>query len=193
MDTYVQEVKPTTMDRASSREEELMTNQEEFANSVAEHLPYLTRLVRSLTRCNPIVEDIVQQTVLKALVHADQFRFDSTLKTWLTSIAFNEVRQIHRSKWRARTVPLMDNLEADRCASAEFKSSDYHAKERATLVRQAVSRLPQSYRCVVELCDFQDVPLQEAAKKLSLTLAAVKSRRQRARKKLWPLVNKLKV
>ena len=30
-----------------------------------------------------MAEDIIQQTVLKALVHADQFRFESSLKTWL--------------------------------------------------------------------------------------------------------------
>jgi RNA polymerase sigma-70 factor (ECF subfamily) len=182
-----------TMDRSTSRREELMTNQEKFADSVAEHLPYLTGLVRSLTRCDPILEDIVQQTVLKALTHADQFRSDSTLKTWLTSIARNEVRQMHRSKWRACTVPLTDNLQVDRSPSTKFRSSGYHAREREALVRQAVSRLPQSYRCVVELCELQDISLQEAARKLSLTLAAVKSRRHRAREKLWPLVKKLKV
>jgi RNA polymerase sigma-70 factor (ECF subfamily) len=168
-----------------------MTN-EKFASSVAEHLPYLIRLVRSLTRCDPLVEDIVQQTVLKALIHADQFRFDSTLKTWLTSIAYNEVRQMHRSKWWSCTVPLVDNWQADRHSSTEFWNSGFHAKEREALVRRAVSRLPQSYRSVVELCDFQEIPLPEVAKKLSLSVAAVKSRRHRAREKLFPLLKNLK-
>ncbi len=111
-----------------------MTNHEKFPDSVAQHLPYLTRLVRSLTRCDPMVEDIVQQTVLKALIHADQFRFDSSLKTWLTSIAWNEVRQMHRSKWRACTVPMTDNWEENRSPSIKFQNFGYHTKECEALV-----------------------------------------------------------
>src|SRR3954452_1001316 len=91
-----------------------MANQENFANSVAEQLPYLTRFVRRLTWYDANVEDIVRQTVLKALIHVDQFRFQSTLKTWLTSIAHNEDRQSHRSKWQASTEGFADNFEGYR-------------------------------------------------------------------------------
>ena len=188
------EVESTTMNPSNSRHKRLTMGQDKLVDSVAEHLPHLTRVVRGLTRCDTSVEDIVQQTVLKALTHADQFRFDSTLKTWLTSIAWNEVRQLRRSKWRARTVPLMDNVEGHRSGSREFRSASdgYEAKEREALVRQAVSHLPQAYRCVVELCDFQEIPLREVARKLSLSLAAVKSRRHRAKEKLLRLVKNLR-
>ena len=73
----------------------------------------------------------------------------------------------------------------------EFPKDTYEAKERDLLVRHAISRLPQSYRSVVELCDLQHLPLNEAARKLGLTLPAVKSRRHRARQKLRPFVAKL--
>jgi RNA polymerase sigma factor (sigma-70 family) len=176
-----------------SQQEEPMAGQERFAECVAEHLPYLNRVVRGLTRNDPITDDIVQQTMLKALVHADQFRFDSTLKTWLTAIAVNEVRQVYRHKWRTRSVPLITEiLEGDRSLRLESPNPSYHAREREALIRQAVSRLPESYRCVVELCDLQRLPLREAAARLRLTLAAVKTRLRRARKKLRPLVVNLK-
>jgi len=58
-----------------------MSRQENFADCIVEHLPFLNRMVRSLTRSDSLSEDIVQQTMLKALVHADQFRSESTLKT----------------------------------------------------------------------------------------------------------------
>jgi DNA-directed RNA polymerase specialized sigma24 family protein len=64
--------------------------------------------------------------------------------------------------------------------------------ERNVLVRHAVSRLPQIYRSVVELCDFERLRLNEAGRKLGLPLPAVKSRRHRARQKLLPLLAKLK-
>jgi RNA polymerase sigma-70 factor (ECF subfamily) len=170
-----------------------MPGKQEFADSVAQHAPYLSRMVGNLTRSDPMTEDIVQQTILKALVHADQFRFESTMKTWLTSIAMNEVRQIYRCKWRTRSVPLLtENLEGDRSPRVESASRSYQAKESGALIRQAVSRLPEPYRCVVELCDLQRLPLREAAARLRLTLSATKTRRQRALKKLRPFVVKLK-
>jgi RNA polymerase sigma-70 factor, ECF subfamily len=139
-----------------------------------------------------MTEDIVQQTILKALVHADQFRLESSLKTWLASIAINEVHQVYRCRWRTRSVPLItENLDLNR-HTVEFPKSSYEAKERELLVRQAISRLPHSYRSVVELCDLQRLPLKEAADRLRLTVSAVKSRRRRARQKLWPLVENLK-
>lgn len=170
-----------------------MVNQQHFADSVAEHVPYLTRVVRSLVRGDPMAEDIVQQTVPRALTNADQFRFESALKTWLASIAINEVRQAYRCGWRRRTVPLMtDSFDFARCQPVEFPHHTYEAKERAVLIRHAVSRLPRIYRSVVELCDFDRLPLGEAARKLGLTLSAVKSRRRRARQKLLRLIAKLK-
>lgn len=140
-----------------------------------------------------VAEDVVQQTMMKALVHADQFQFKSTMKTWLTSIAMNEVRQVYRCKWRTHSVPLMtENLDGEGSPGIECPNPGYQAKEREAIVRKAVASLPEPYRCVVELCDLQLLSLQEAAARLRLTMAAVKTRRQRARQKLRPFVVKLK-
>jgi RNA polymerase sigma-70 factor (ECF subfamily) len=164
--------------------------QENFAECVAQHLPFLNRVVRKLTRCDQIADDMVQQTVLKAITNAHQFRFESALKTWLASIAVNEVRQVYRSNWRA--VPLItEDVSVYRSSLFEFRKDPYEAKERDILVRHAVSRLPQIYRSVVELCDLQCLSLKQAARELGLTLSAVKRRRHRALKKLRPLVAKM--
>lgn len=170
-----------------------MGKEEAFADCVLQHLPYLRRMVRCLTRDETVTDDIVQETILKALSHADEFRSESTLKTWLTSIAKNELRQLYRCKWRTRFVQLMtDDLEDERLPHVDSTRPSYQAAERDALIRQAVSRLPESYRSVVELCDLQRVSLQEAAARLRLTVAAVKTRRRRARKKLRPFVARLK-
>ena len=161
--------------------------QENFAECVAQYLPFLNRFVRKLTRCDQIAEDMVQQTVLKAITNAHQFRFESALRTWLISIAVNEVRQVYRSnRW---AVPLItEDMNLHPCSLFGHQKDPYEAKERDILVRRAVSRLPQIYRSVVELCDLQCLPLKQAARELGLTLSAVKSRRHRALKKLQPLV-----
>jgi RNA polymerase sigma-70 factor (ECF subfamily) len=170
-----------------------MAEQQNFSECVAQHLPFLNRVVWGLTRGDEMADDIVQQTILKALLHADQFRFQSTVKTWLSSIAINEVYQVYRSKWRRCAVSLRtEDGNADRYV-AELPKNTYEVKEQAALVRDAVSRLPPPYRSVVELCDFEHLPLKEAARKLGLTVHAVKSRRHRALQKLRPLVAHLKV
>ena len=163
--------------------------QRNFADCVALHLPFLNRVVHRLMRGDEMAKDVVQQTVLKALMHADQFRFESTLKTWLVSIAVNEIYQAYRLASHRRTVPLLpEAFNLDRCQCLEFTNNSYEAKERDLLVRKAVSQLPQTYRSVVELCDLQCISMKEAARKLGLTLPAVKSRRHRARQKLRRLL-----
>ena len=170
------------------RIEKLMAEQLNFADSVAQHLPSLTRMVLRLMRGHEMADDVVQNTVLKALIHADQFRSDSSLKTWLGSIAINEVYQLYRSKWQKRTVSLATEALRVLGYQAVVLPSDYETKERGLLVRRAVSFLPQSYRSVVELCDFQQLSMNEAGAKLGLTSSAVKSRLYRARKKLQHLI-----
>lgn len=169
-----------------------MSKQQKFDNCVAQHLPFLTRFVNGAMGGDQSAEDVVQEAVLQALTHADQFRSESSLKTWLVSIAINEARQAYRSRWRKRIVPLMTE-NVDSIQSLECSHETYQANERAVLVRDAVSRLPQAYRCVVELCDFKQLPMKEAARQLGLTLSATKSRRHRARQMLLPLVQSFKV
>ena len=168
-----------------------MVDQQTFADCVAKHIPFLNRIVRCLTRDDSVMEDIVQQTILKALAHSDQFRAESTLKTWLASIAINEVHQAYRCAWRKRSVPLTaENLVSGH--DFEPSKASYEVRECEVLVRQAVSRLPNSYRCVAELCELRCLSLKEAAEKLHLTVPAVKTRRHRARNKLRPLLARLK-
>lgn len=125
-------------------------------------------------------------------MHVDQFRLESTLKTWLTSIAINEVYQTYRFAGRRRAVPLTtETLDVNRCQRLDASTNTYEAREQELLVRNAVSQLPEMYRSVVELCDLQCVPMKKAALQLGLALPAIKTRRHRARQKLRRLAANL--
>jgi hypothetical protein len=87
---------------------------------------------------------------------------------------------------------MMDSFDLGRCQPVEFRHDAYESNERDVLIRHAVSRLPHMYRSIVELCDFQNIPMKEVARTMGLTVAAVKSRRHRARQKLLRLAAKLK-
>jgi RNA polymerase sigma-70 factor, ECF subfamily len=152
------------------------------SENIAEHLLLVKNFISRMMRGDQGAEDVVQQTMLKALARSAQFRFDSSLQTWLISIAINEVKQFYRSRsrWRA-TVAIDDNLEYFGSDSPE---KCYESAERDRQVRWAASKLPASYRSVVELCFFQQASLQKAAEELGVSVGAVKSRLHRARKKL---------
>ena len=180
------------MNKSYSQLDISVGKRQNFATSVAVHMPLLAGLIRSIARSDEMVDDIVQQTALKALMNAHQFRFESSLKTWLTSIAVNEIRQAYRSRWHKYSVPLTNEIiEADLFQHGDPPHHTFEATQRVVEVRKAVSRLPQIYRGVVELCDLQGLPLKKVAQMLGLTMSAVKSRRHRARQKLKPLLAKL--
>ena len=171
---------------------DLALERQNFVDCLLQHVPCITRVVRALMRGDQSAEDVVQQTIIKALTNADQFRFRSTLKTWLISIAINEVRQTYRSGWHKRAVPLIaETVDVLGVQDVGLPDNAYEANERNLLVREAVSRLPWMYRTVIELCDFECVPMKEAARRLRLTLPALKTRRHRARHKLLRLLCKL--
>src|SRR5437016_9664655 len=55
-----------------------------FWNLIQPHLPSLNRFARMRLRSDPEAEDIVQQAVLRALSHLQQFRGEASFKTWIT-------------------------------------------------------------------------------------------------------------
>jgi RNA polymerase sigma-70 factor (ECF subfamily) len=177
------------MNDSFTQQNDLKPERQNFVDCLVQHVPGITRVVRALMRGDQSAEDVVQQTVIKALTNADQFHFHSALKTWLISIAINEVRQTYRSGWRKRAVPLKpETINVLRVQDVGLPHNDYEANERNLPLRDAVSHLPWMYRSVVELCDFECVPSKEAARRLRITLPALKSRRHRAHQKLLPLL-----
>jgi len=64
-----------------------------FGDLIAPHLAPLSRIVRATLGAHPEVEDVVQQTALKAFTHLAQFRFEAGFRTWLIQIGLNEARQ----------------------------------------------------------------------------------------------------
>src|SRR5438552_1418996 len=57
-----------------------------FGDLIAPHLTPLLRALRATIGGYVELEDIVQQTVLKAFTHLEQFRFEASFRTWLIRI-----------------------------------------------------------------------------------------------------------
>ena len=71
-----------------------------FSDEIVLTLPHLRAYARMVARDRVLADDLVQETVLRALVHADQFRPGTNLKAWLKTILRNSYINEKRSEKR---------------------------------------------------------------------------------------------
>jgi RNA polymerase sigma-70 factor (ECF subfamily) len=157
-----------------------------FGDLIAPHLALLSRMVRATIGDCPEVEDIVQQTALKAFTHLAQFRFEAGFRTWLIRIGVNEARQWRRKHASSRV------LEFTPAAFSELRIADqshsplieYQRSQTGVQVGAALSCLPEKYRIVILLRELEELSISEVAARLGLSIPAVKTRHRRARQKV---------
>lgn len=155
-----------------------------FGDLVQPYLSSLNRFARTKLGSESEAEDIVQQAVLRAFSHLRQFRREASFKTWLSAIALNEVIHWRRGKATAPIQPLSETRAGnlvDPSSSPQALCQRWQETER---LRQAMTRLPEKYRQVIQLRDLGELSVAETARSLSLSAAAVKTRHHRARKLL---------
>jgi RNA polymerase sigma factor (sigma-70 family) len=155
-----------------------------FGDLVQPHLTALVQFTRYRLGSDSEAEDIVQQAVLQAFSNLWQFRREASFKTWLSAIASNEV-----THWRkGRAVVSIRPLNAAYAANLADPASSPHVqclqREEAERLRQAIGRLPEKYREMIQLRDLHELSVEETARALSLSANAVKTRHHRARKLL---------
>lgn len=75
----------------------------EFSQKVAGLRPMLQTLTRRFTNNTEESHDLVQDTIMKALMYKDKFRDDTNLKGWLFTIMRNTFINSYRKNQRART------------------------------------------------------------------------------------------
>ena len=164
--------------------------QEYFDNLVLPYLQMLKRFVGTSERNHHDAEDIVQQTLVLAYRNIGQFRFESSIGTWLCKIAINVIRGRLRSPATRRSI-IVATETMDRWGLRDQKLSPIallEKNERSQRLRGAIAGLPKPYRIVVELRDLHGLSIRETADSLLLSTPAVKSRHHRARSLLSDLM-----
>lgn len=131
-----------------------------------------------------LAQDLVQETFLRILRSAHRYRPEAKFKTYLFTVARNLWIDQHRSRKAApKTIsadlPLAEDgaTLADVVPTAEMgPDSSLEGREVATLVREALERLPEGQREVWLLAVDQDLKQREIAEILEIPLGTVKSR-----------------
>ena len=123
-----------------------------------------------------LAQDAVQETFIKAYRHLNDYRGESSEKTWLTSICLNTCRDMLRGRW-FRFVDRRIDLSQLPEQTVQLEDGD---KE----IMESVMALPVKLREVILLCSFEGMSTYEAAESLGITQQAVSSRLKRAKEKL---------
>jgi RNA polymerase sigma-70 factor (ECF subfamily) len=154
-----------------------------FEALVEEHKDAVYRQMIRVCGNREDAEDVLIEALLKAYRHLDQLREVVAFRSWLAKIAKRVCWQL---KEREALLPLLQlsELEEEGQQVPEEKPSveaEVTLQQMKDLLMEAVGSLPLDYRSVYEMRDLDEVSGEDTARRLNISLAAMKSRLHRAR------------
>lgn len=164
-----------------------------FTALIDAHKAKIYALANKLAGNSEDAEDIVQETLLKAIDNIDQFRGEASFGTWLYSIALNQARAHYAKSKQAELKPVEEYLPASEehnhgRGHDDFKLFDWddphklmESAELKQVIDRAIADLPYKYREAFTLRYIEELSVKEVAKIIKESEAATKSRILRAR------------
>ncbi len=154
---------------------------ENFDGLVESYRGYIFRYVQSLLRNQDIAESVTQDCFMRAYSSRAQFRGECSVRTWLTAIARNLIRDQTRTKrfqfWKTVSDTAVQLGEIhDRVAARQLSpESSVLVREQVVLVWDAVSELSATQRQIFLMRYKRDMQLSEIAQEMNMSLSAVKT------------------
>jgi RNA polymerase sigma factor (sigma-70 family) len=147
-------------------------------DELSEHIASLRKYAWSLTRCSHRADDLVQETLVRAVSAAATLRPGAPVRPWLFRILHNaHVSDLRRQK--VRDAALLDASEADEASDAP---QIQHVELQRVLT--ALAELPEAQREVISLIALEDLTYAEAAHVLGIPMGTLMSRLARGREAL---------
>lgn len=143
--------------------------------------PRLLRLAYAWCHDRDLADDLVQETLAKALAHGGQLRDEKAMEAWLFSILNNCWRDHLRQRRDFSDIAELDEVIFDPAPGPEGRLASRQASAR---VRHAIASLPMAQRQVVTLVDIEECSYAEVAQILDVPVGTVMSRLARARQAL---------
>jgi RNA polymerase sigma-70 factor (ECF subfamily) len=164
--------------------EVLAGNQASFQLLVERYQTRLFGLARHYTRNAVEIEDIVQDTFLKAYSRLPSFQHQSSFYTWLYRIATNTILDFLKRKGRSP----IHSVEDPEAATLDPPSQGVmrpearlETEEIATITHEVLDELPEIFRTVLIMREFESLAYQDIADTLGISIGTVESRLFRAR------------
>ncbi len=121
-------------------------------------------------------EDLMQDTFLSIINKLPTFKGDSSLKTWIYSIALNKFRDSHRYGKSRKN----DSLSGNEKASHNNPHNELVAQETRERVKKAFYSLPEQQQTAFALVRFEGMAYKEAAQVVGTTVDTIRMRVHRA-------------
>ncbi len=163
----------------------------------------LYRIIRSYINDDAEIEDIMQDSYVKAFTKLYQFKLESTFSTWLIRIGINEsLTRIKEKRKLHHLNEQSDNLKSNtileipdsKQLNPQDKMIQHEAKQ---LLENAIDSLDIKYKTVYIMKEVEEMSLKEISIALDLTVANVKVRLHRSKKmlkeKLYEVANDKKI
>src|SRR3954451_23950244 len=161
-----------------------------FVDEVVDHLDVLYRVARRLTRQTQDAEDLVQETITRALVRRAQYHPGTNLRAWLLTIERSLFVSAYR---RARWGPLTQSLDEGEGGSLYSRGALAPSLSAESALLQDwldpdlvadINTLPEHYRETVVLSDVEGLSYTEMAQRMGCAPGTVMSRLHRGRRLL---------
>jgi len=171
----------------------------ELEDVVSRYLPMLYSRAYRYVGDPHDAEDAVQDALLSAYRHLDQFKATAKMTTWLTTIVTNSALTQLRRRPRHSHVSLNEQLNeeqdyflSDTLADARPSPEDECASsESHGFLMQFLSELSPSLRQAIQMYHLDGLSVGESARILEVSVATIKSRLWRARAQLKQMMNEL--
>jgi RNA polymerase sigma-70 factor (ECF subfamily) len=143
----------------------------EFRESVEAAIPALRRYARALTRDAELADDLVQDTLVRAL-RSERLFLGGDVRSWLYTILTNVNRNRLRSLARRPTLTALDDNDAPDMAGPEAGARD---------IERALATLVEEQRTALLLVVLEGLTYREVAEVQGVPIGTVMSRLARAR------------
>jgi|TARA_B110000914_G_scaffold103411_1_gene90659 RNA polymerase sigma-70 factor (ECF subfamily) len=140
-------------------------------------------------------EEITQDVFLTVFKKMSIFRHESKIETWIYRVAINKSLDYLKAKKRFKRNFINDGVFIDQVSQTEFSDFNHpgvllESKEKIQEIYSCINKLPEDYRTVIILLKIENRTYKEVSEIMKISIKAVESLFNRAKKKLDALLKK---
>ena len=155
----------------------------DFWDIYHKHYERVKKFIFALVKDEWVADDLIQETFIKVQKNLDQLREESKISSWIFRIAYN-LCQDHFRKMSPSSKSDRVFVENREILAEPLFQKEFEQRQMGECIQDKIRLLPESYQTVLILYDLMEFSHQEIAEIVDISVANVKVRLHRARKKL---------
>lgn len=162
-----------------------------FDQFYREHKPKLIWFLSHYTKDKITAEDFADEAFIQGLRKLDTYNKErSQIHTWIYKIAENIVKKEFKDQQKMRTVSMDKPIDDENLKLSDFikqydsSDDDYQDMinhKKAEMVKDAIDKLPEKYRTVLEMRELDGMAYKEISETLNINLSTIKSQISKGR------------